>query len=152
MLVVCNERIHKNSGENKKTWYRNAIHHSLGNILRKMSWNDEALEHLRLVQYNNRQEAYYRSLEMICQILAYQAIYKVLDDLEEKREKMEQSVQQARSVHALIMDRTDEFLHQFAYEAQLLLAKMLWNQTQLGFCGLDHQEKEARYKEIHDLA
>lgn len=29
---------------------------------------------------------------------------------------------------------------------------MLCNQTQLGFCGLDHREKEEHYKAIHDLA
>ena len=148
MLILC-QRIQHNEGLRNDTLSN--VHNILGNVLRKMSRNDEAKEHLLLADTTLWRNGHHHveALGLISEIVAYQAMYES-KTLAEKQAKIQLAVDQARALLDIVMSDShdDTYPPSDRVMAQELLAKMLFNQMNLF---ADHRTEDT-FREIHRLA
>jgi len=129
---------------------RSELYHTLGNVLRKV--NDEALRTsaIHVLELADEvvkpiDERNVNALMLIPEIITYDA--SIAQDPTEKDEKLQAAVDRASEVMNLMVDELD---HPLAYQSQILLGTMLYNQV-VSQNKRVAEEDQKRMKEIYDL-
>jgi len=149
-LVELSDKIPMEDTSVLDRYSRSELYHTLGNVLRKV--NDEALRTsaINVLELADEvvkpiDERNVNALMLIPEIITYDA--SIAQDPTEKDEKLQAAVDRASEVMNLMVDELD---HPLAYQSQILLGTMLYNQV-VSQNKRVAEEDQKRMKEIYDL-
>jgi hypothetical protein len=136
-LILLSDKIAEEDTTTFSRYDRSQLHSSIANVYRKMKRNEQAIEHLRLSDsvLAPEQDHNIGSLLLIPEIINYQGY--ISNDPAEKREKIQAAVDEARKLQEFMSSDPSRVYN----KADVLLAKMLYNQYQMKLVPPEHKKK-----------